>query len=101
MKYFLIFIIKIYWKLVPSHKRRVCIFKESCSNYVNRVTMEEGFIKGIKAFRNRAKKCKPGYKIINPFTEVMEVHLIDGSVITRGLISDNILNDLRKKLYKT
>ncbi|MGJ8743596.1 membrane protein insertion efficiency factor YidD [Polaribacter sp.] len=65
MKYFLIFIIKIYWKTIPVSKRNKCLFKESCSNYVFKITKKEGFIKGFKALIKRINNCKPGYNIID------------------------------------
>lgn len=63
MKYILLFIIRIYWSIIPASKRKMCIFKESCSNYVLRITKEEGFISGVKAFLFRNKHCCPGYVI--------------------------------------
>lgn len=54
--------IRIYW-LIPIHWHNKCIFRESCSHYVYRITKKEGFIQGIKAFIERNYSCRPGYFI--------------------------------------
>ncbi len=64
MKNILLLIIKIYWKLIPKSKRRKCLFKVSCSNYVFKITKEEGLTKGVKAFLFRVKNCNPNYSLI-------------------------------------
>ena len=58
------FVIKIYWFFIPANKRKKCIFKQSCSNYVFNETQKKGLIKGIKALIIRIKNCRPGYNII-------------------------------------
>lgn len=65
MRIVLILIIKIYWKLIPESKRRKCLFKTSCSNYVYQVTKEKGIIAGIKALKFRINNCNPDYSLIN------------------------------------
>lgn len=65
MKYFLLASIKIYWLLIPISKRRKCLFKISCSNYVYSKTKHEGLISGIKALMFRVKNCNPNYYITN------------------------------------
>lgn len=64
MKHLLLLPIKVYWKLIPKHKRNRCIFSESCSNHVFRIASTQGFLKGIKALYVRYKSCRPGYQII-------------------------------------
>lgn len=59
----------MYWKLIPKHKRNRCIFSESCSNYVFRITSTQGFIKGLKALHTRFKNCRPGYQVITIHNE--------------------------------
>ena len=55
----------MYWLVIPKYKRRKCIFKVSCSNYVFKKTKEEGFISGYKALKKRIKSCRPGYNVID------------------------------------
>jgi putative component of membrane protein insertase Oxa1/YidC/SpoIIIJ protein YidD len=93
MKYFLLLIIKIYWKLVPPSRRRSCLFAESCSRYVDRITQEKGFLSGIRAFKERYKKCKPGYKIgYNSLDGTTELLLVDGTILNEQEMS---------KMFKT
>lgn len=65
MRYVLLFIIKIYWKLIPAKNRNRCIFKKSCSNYVFDITQKNGLLKGVNALCTRFKSCRPGYTIID------------------------------------
>jgi len=65
MKIFLLLVIKIYWVLIPKSKRRRCLFKTTCSNYVYNKTKSKGLISGIKALRFRIENCNTNYHIIN------------------------------------
>ena len=90
MKYILLVFIQLYWKLIPQSKRKVCLFRESCSNYIYRITNENGFIKGMTALRLRIIKCRPQYelyKVDNTFI----LRLQDGSVINENEISQFLL----------
>ena len=64
MRIVLLLIIKIYWILIPKSKRRRCLFKISCSNYVCNKTKFEGIISGMKALKFRVENCNPNYNII-------------------------------------
>jgi putative component of membrane protein insertase Oxa1/YidC/SpoIIIJ protein YidD len=97
MKQLLLIIIKLYWNLIPESKRRTCLFKESCSNYVFRHTNEFGFLKGILAFRSRVKKCRGGYEIYTG-QNGFEMRLADGSTIMEEEISLNIMEPIYKKI---
>jgi len=91
MKFLILLIIKIYWKLIPLSKRNSCLFAESCSRYVYRITNDEGFWAGIKAFKSRYKKCRPGYKVgYNSLDGKTELHLVDGTILKGEEISDNL-----------
>jgi putative component of membrane protein insertase Oxa1/YidC/SpoIIIJ protein YidD len=80
----LILLIRIYWKLIPEHKRNICIFNESCSKHVYRIAESQGLIKGIKAFIKRFRQCRPGYRMgYNTSLLKDEVVLKDGSVVNR------------------
>lgn len=65
MKYVLIFIIKMYWRIIPKSKRRRCLFKKSCSHYVYDITVKQGLFDGINALRFRIKNCNSEYHIID------------------------------------
>ncbi|MBM1105037.1 membrane protein insertion efficiency factor YidD [Aurantibacter crassamenti] len=65
MKILFLFCIKMYWFLIPENKRKKCLFKKSCSQYVFDITKENGIIGGVKALYFRFKHCRSGYYIIN------------------------------------
>lgn len=86
MRYLFLLCIRIYW-LIPSKNRRVCIFKESCSQYVYRITKKDGFKKGILAFKERKHQCQPGYYAINN----EKIRLADKSIIERPMLRESLL----------
>ena len=55
MKYCLILIIKLYWKIIPASRRNRCLYKESCSNKVYNDTLREGLFKGLLSLYQRIK----------------------------------------------
>jgi putative component of membrane protein insertase Oxa1/YidC/SpoIIIJ protein YidD len=88
MRFVLITIIKLYWKFIPESSRKSCLFAESCSRYVYRITKDKGFWAGLKALKSRYKKCRPGYQIIcNSQDENIELHLVDGTILKDAEIS--------------
>ncbi len=63
LREFLLILIKLYWKLIPENKRRVCIYKDSCSNFIFRITKDKGIVNGIKALIYRLRNCNNSYTI--------------------------------------
>jgi putative component of membrane protein insertase Oxa1/YidC/SpoIIIJ protein YidD len=90
-------IIRLYWKFIPEKKRRTCLFKESCSNYVYRHTNEHGFLQGVHALQDRIKKCRSGYEIYTG-QNGFEMKLADGSIIMEEEISLNIMDPIYKQI---
>ena len=90
MKYLLLFTIRIYWIIIPVSKRKICLFKESCSKYVYGITEDKGFIAGLNALRQRMCVCNSKYMIYKK-NENFEMHLTDGSVLQRHEISLRLL----------
>lgn len=93
MKRTLIFIIRLYWAFIPEKHRRKCLFKETCSHFVFRHTVEEGFSSGMKALKARVKKCRKGYQLYHN-GKSFELKLADGSIIGENEISPNILRPI-------
>lgn len=84
-------LIKLYWKIIPVNKRRHCLFKESCSNYIYRLTQTDGFCSGIKALVERYMQCRPGYTlVINEETKTCELRLKNGKIIGNDKIALNL-----------
>lgn len=90
MKYLLLFVIRLYWWLIPPSRRKHCIFRESCSNYVWRITKEDGFKAGIKAFLFRNKHCCPGYAIYK-FQGRFEIKTVNGHILKEKEIDPRLL----------
>jgi putative component of membrane protein insertase Oxa1/YidC/SpoIIIJ protein YidD len=89
MKYVLLIIIWIYWRIIPEKKRRRCLFKESCSCFVYRITATKGAKEGILALNERFHQCRSGYKLLQSKNNI-ELHLKDGTVIKGDEISQNL-----------
>lgn len=93
MKHLLLFAIRIYWKTFPEHRRRKCIFKKSCSNYVFDITKQKGFLKGLQSLFYRYKNCRGGFQIfINPINGQKLIILPSREVIDEKEIAEGILN---------
>jgi putative component of membrane protein insertase Oxa1/YidC/SpoIIIJ protein YidD len=93
MKYLILLIIRLYWNFIPQSKRRKCIFKKSCSNYVFEITQKEGFIRGLKAFQFRYKNCRGNFQIFkNPINNQIQMILPSQLIIDREEISDRLIN---------
>ncbi|WP_199140019.1 membrane protein insertion efficiency factor YidD [Pedobacter sp. ASV12] len=87
MKLFLLFIIKVYWAVIPKHKRRKCLFRVSCSKHVYEQTKAQGLCKGLMAFRYRFQNCRSGFQLFDspidgsrmmilPNTQLLQTHEI-------------------------
>jgi putative component of membrane protein insertase Oxa1/YidC/SpoIIIJ protein YidD len=93
MKYLILLIIQMYWKFIPASKRRKCIFKKSCSNYVFEITQKEGFINGLKTFRFRYKNCRGNFAVFkNPITNKIQMILPSQIIIDKEEIAERLIN---------
>jgi putative component of membrane protein insertase Oxa1/YidC/SpoIIIJ protein YidD len=93
MKNIILFIIQIYWNIIPKSKRKKCIFKISCSNYVFEITKKQGYIAGLKAFRFRYRNCRGGFEIFNnPINHKIQLILPSKVIIDCDEIAERLLN---------
>jgi hypothetical protein len=90
MKYILILLIRIYWFLIPAHTRKACLFRESCSKYVYRITNEKGFFAGLEAIRERFKICRAGYSLTSVGGMVI-LELCNGTQLHEADIASNLI----------
>jgi putative component of membrane protein insertase Oxa1/YidC/SpoIIIJ protein YidD len=90
MKILLIFAIHLYWSIRPEHRRRCCLFSESCSRHVFNVTTHSGLLAGLKALAWRFRVCRAGYRVVSSETG-MSVILIDGTILSKDEISSSTL----------
>lgn len=86
-------LIKAYWNFLPENKRRVCLYKESCSKFVYRVTEQQGLIKGLLSFRDRMKNCDQKYQIIKR-ENTIQVLTVKGVIIEEKDINPFIIKHL-------
>lgn len=92
MKFIPLTIIQLYWATFPKHKRRNCLFEESCSKYVYRIISEKGVISGLFALKTRIHQCRPGYTVFkNEQNNTFELGLKDGRIIRDAKISPRLL----------
>ncbi|KUJ60842.1 hypothetical protein AR687_15655 [Flavobacteriaceae bacterium CRH] len=93
MKHLILFVIKMYWNIIPAYKRKKCIFNKSCSIYVFETTQKDGFIKGLKAFQFRYKNCRGDFAIFkNPITNKIQMILPSQIIIEKEEIADRLIN---------
>jgi putative component of membrane protein insertase Oxa1/YidC/SpoIIIJ protein YidD len=100
MKNIILFIIQLYWNIIPQSKRKKCIFKTSCSNYVFEITNKQGFISGLKAFRFRYKNCRGGFEVFNnPISHKIQLILPSKMIIDSDEIAERLINENQVTKY--
>ncbi|MCB0387772.1 MAG: membrane protein insertion efficiency factor YidD [Winogradskyella sp.] len=95
MSYVLIAIIKFYWFLKPVSLKPRCIYHESCSNYVYRITLHKGFKFGLKALIKRYHSCRSGYYLFK-IKDKWCLKTVNNLYIYQTGIARHILLDLEK-----
>ena len=84
--------IRLYWWLVPEERRRSCLFRLSCSRHVHAVTAGHGFVAGLRALRQRWRRCRPGYDVRwDSNREQWGVRFVDGTVAWQDALSDGLV----------
>lgn len=92
MKLLFLYIIKLYWILIPPHKRRICIFHTSCSNHVFNTTKKDGLNQGIKELIFRFKNCNSKFDIVVDYTTGKKKMILKSGTI---IAEEQIANRLR------
>ena len=64
MKLLLIGLIRAYRILIRPVYPKTCLYKESCSIHVERITRQDGTRAGLNALRYRMANCRLGYHIL-------------------------------------
>jgi putative component of membrane protein insertase Oxa1/YidC/SpoIIIJ protein YidD len=91
MRWLLVLSIRLYRKLPNRFKRR-CLFKETCSAFVLRVTIDSGFLAGCRAIRSRFSKCRPTYLVYYDYiSRDWQVEFADRTRETSAKIADFVL----------
>ncbi|NVK64163.1 MAG: membrane protein insertion efficiency factor YidD [Flavobacteriales bacterium] len=85
----------MYQKLIPHKlKGKGCLFSESCSNHVYRVTKKNGALKGIQALRKRFRDCRSGYRLVETEGDILLITR-SGEVFSKKSISPRLLKNER------
>ena len=90
MRYLLIHLIKLYWRIIPEKNRNICLFSESCSRYVKRTIEENGVVRGISAFVFRIKHCRGGYHL-EKYSSCISLFTVGGYKIHENDINPHII----------
>ena len=94
MKYVLLFLIRLYWQVVPEKKRNRCLYKVSCSRHVYDVTLRKGIVDGVKALMMRVRTCNRHHEVVYLKEEnVFVIRLKDGTMLQEAEISERIILD--------
>jgi putative component of membrane protein insertase Oxa1/YidC/SpoIIIJ protein YidD len=95
MSWLLVACIRSYRRL-PDRFKRQCLFKETCSYFVERAALESGFRSGLNAVKSCASKCRPGYSAFYDHRiGDWRVCLRDGSVVGSSTLADFVLEPYR------
>jgi putative component of membrane protein insertase Oxa1/YidC/SpoIIIJ protein YidD len=100
MKYLLLLIIRLYQTFIPKRFRGKCLFKESCSNYVFRITKEKGLIVGLNALKYRYFNCRPNYNLMDNNGKIVLI-TINKNVIEEEFIDERILCQYKQDIFHT
>lgn len=99
MRHILLIAIRLYWLFIPKSKRKCCIFQETCSRYVYKITFSNGFYQGFKALIFRYQNCRYGYEIFeNPITDKIQLILPSKEIIGESEISTRVVNQYKKEI---
>ena len=99
MKQLLLIGIRLYRRLLPTHRAGQCLFSESCSQHVTRITHEQGFVAGIRAFVRRTRQCRRGFRVVSsPDGGRLELILSDGAILRGDEISSKVFSPLLEQV---
>lgn len=86
----MLFLVKLYWRLISPMRRRPCLFRETCSQHVYRVTREAGAVKGLMALARRYRRCRLGYVVESDGQSEPFLRLADQSVAQIAELSESM-----------
>jgi putative component of membrane protein insertase Oxa1/YidC/SpoIIIJ protein YidD len=96
VKYLILLVIHLYWRLVPPESRRQCLFAQSCSRHVFEHARSSGAIAGLTALWRRFRMCRPGYAQLDVKDADGSVlfRLADGSVVRAEKLSPTLIGGI-------
>lgn len=97
MKGLFTLLIKLYWKTFPEEKRRVCLYKQTCSQYTHKMLADKGFGIGVTAFISRMRNCRGGYSFKEENGKII-ITTVKNATITEEEINPFVLAGLKAAL---
>lgn len=92
MKLLLLLFIRLYWTIFSKSKRRKCLFRTSCSNYVYQTTKQEGFYRGLRALKYRFHNCCSGLQVFeDPISCNTIMILPNGQILEEDEIANRFI----------
>lgn len=102
MRYLIIWLIRIYRIIVPPQRRNTCLFRESCSLYVERIAIKFGCIAAWRAFIARYHCCRPGYSFeIDVQNNRWQLVCANGSRFFESEIAPHIIDEFSAIIAQT
>lgn len=102
MRYLIIWLIWMYRIIVPPQRRNTCLFRESCSIYVERVARDIGCIAALRAFVSRYHCCRPGYSFdIDTGNNKWQLVCSDGSRFFESEVAFHIIDEFSTIIAQT
>ncbi|WP_394970375.1 membrane protein insertion efficiency factor YidD [uncultured Croceitalea sp.] len=96
MKLLFLGLIHLYWNIIPKSIRGKCIFRESCSKHVHRITRDEGFKDGLNALFFRYKNCRTKTMIFkNPMTNEIQLILPSEKILNEEEVSEKLIETFK------
>ena len=99
MRWVLLAMIRLYWRLAPSSLRARCLFQVTCSHRVYDVTKSNGLVAGLNSLRARWRQCRPGYRV-EFFEGRLIVRLRNGDVVGPEDVAADALEPYRDALAR-
>jgi uncharacterized protein len=86
--------IEHYWNTVPEDKRKICIYRITCSKFVYNKFNNNGFVSGILAYFYRMKSCNHKY-IISHKNNMVIIKDSQGNIIEENEINPLIVKEFK------
>jgi len=69
----------------------------TCSHYVFNSAQKYGFYKGLRALKERWRKCRGGYKV-EFWNSEFRIRLRDGEIADSNAIADHVFNPYKNRM---
>lgn len=95
MKFIVIQLIRLYYKIIPEKERRICIHYESCSKFVYRTALEKGGFEALKAYYSRFKSCNSFYSFHKTPSGKINIKTRNGLILDEDEINPILLKSIQ------